>query len=350
MATLPSTMRAFVVSESGDVDKLKLETDVQAPKPSPGFAIIKVKAFGINHAETHMRKGEWTEAMPIIGIECVGVIVSAIPATEGGTTFEPGTHVITLMGGLGRTINGTYAEYTSAPISNIVAVPRVRVVELGWARLAAIPETYATAWTCIMGILDVQPGDKLLVRGATSALGNAAVRLAINNGTIVTATTRNSGRAEGLKSIGVHDVLIEDGVRLSEKLVVEGRKWDKVLELIGNSTVMGSLKLVRRNGRLCLAGWLGGVASVPGDFNPLRDNMPSGVHFSFFMSPVFGEKDWPLTDIPLADIAGQVAAGKLDAQPSRILAFSEEGVREAHKLMEASQAGGKMVVLVDPSV
>ncbi|KAJ7508818.1 GroES-like protein [Mycena galericulata] len=349
--TLPKTMRAIVVEEYGPVEKSLILREVPTPVPAAGFAIIKVKAFGVNHAEMHMRKGEWAEDMPIIGIECVGVVVSALPGTTAsdGAVIAPGTPVVTLMGGLGRTLNGSYAEYTSARVNNVVPVPQALVAKLGWARLAALPETYATAWTCLFSNLDLQQGDRLLVRGATSALGSAAVGMAAEKGAIVSATSRNPERAAaGLKATGAQEVLLEEGGVLSEKLFAEGRKWNKVLDLVGNTTVLGSVNLVRKGGRVCLAGWLGGLDSV--EWNPLKNGMASGVHLSFFASFVFGNDDYPLTGVPLAEIAGMVASGKLEGTPSRVFEFGEQGVREAHRLMEAGQAGGKMVILVDSTL
>ncbi|KAF7338506.1 Alcohol dehydrogenase zinc-binding domain protein [Mycena venus] len=343
-ATLPDTMRAIVLEQFGSPEESFKLKNVPTPTPTPGYAIIKVKAFGINHAEMHMRRGEWAEFMPIIGIECVGIIVSSLPATSSsGAALEPGTPVVTLMGGLGRTINGSYAEYTAAPLTNIVPIPPTLVAQLGWARLGALPETYATAWTCLFRNLDLQPGERLLIRGATSSFGAAAVKLAVHHGAVVSATSRKAERAEALRALGVHEVLLE-GTDLSDHLISEGRKFDKVLELVGNSTFLGSLKLVRRDGKLCLAGFLGGLAPV--EFNPLLQ-MASGVHFSFFGSFVFGNEEFPLTDVPLAEIADLVASGKLEAEPKRVFDFGESGVREAHRVMEAAQAAGKMVVVVD---
>src|ERR1700733_8257979 len=108
-------MKAIVLEGFGDTSHLVIK-EVDKPKPTEGFVLIRIKAFGVNHAEIHMRRGEWAEAMPIIGIECVG-IVEACPTGQ----FAPGTAVAALMGGLGRTINGTYAEYTNAPVSNVVS-------------------------------------------------------------------------------------------------------------------------------------------------------------------------------------------------------------------------------------
>ena len=104
--------------------------------------------------------------------------------------------------------------------------------------------------------------------------------------------------------------------------------------------MLDSLAIVRRGGRVCLAGFLGGLEPMV-DFNPLLQ-MPSGVHFSFFGSFVYGTPAFPLSDVPLQKIANDLAACRYVAKPSRVFAF--EDIEEAHKVMEESRAGGKMVV------
>jgi NADPH:quinone reductase len=240
------------------------------------------------------------------------------------------------MGGLGRTINGSYAEYTRAPVANVALIE----VDLPWAELAAIPETYATAWTCLFRNLKTEKGQTLVIRGATSSLGQAAVNLAANAGTKVIATTRSAARFAMLDGLGVSRAEIE-GPDLSKR-IAEAKHIDAVLDLVGNSTVLDSLAMLRRGGRACLAGWLGGLAPIA-DFNPLAQ-MPSGVDLTFFASFVFGMPGFPLSDVPLQKIAEDVSAGRLKAKPSRVFGFDE--IREAHRVMEANEAGGKMVVVL----
>lgn len=327
-------MKAIVVERYGDPDCLIIK-DTDKPEAKDGFALIRVKAFGVNHAEMHMRQGKWPEAMPIIGIECVG-IVEACPGGE----FKPGTAVATLMGGLGRTINGSYAEYTNAFVRNVISFGSTEP-PLPWDQLAAIPESYATAWTCLFRNLELQKGQKLLIRGATSALGKAAINLAVNHGARVVATTRHPDRNRDLLHLGVEKIE-KEGPDFSERLnLAEEEKFNAIFELVGNSTLLESLTLLRRGGRLCLAGGLGGLAPIS-DFNPLLQ-MASGVHFSFFGSFVFGKPGFPLSDVPLHDIVQMVADGKFQAKPAKVFQFDE--IQEAHRIMEESQANGKMVVL-----
>ncbi|BCF93868.1 MULTISPECIES: zinc-binding alcohol dehydrogenase family protein [Paraburkholderia] len=322
-------MRAIVLEKFGGIDSL-VYTELPEPEPLEGHVVIEIKAFGVNHAEMHMRRGEWAEAAKVSGIECVGIVKSC-----PGGEFPVGAKVAALMGGLGRTINGSYAQYTRAPVSNVALIES----DLPWAELAAIPETYATAWTCLFRNLELTAGQTVVIRGATSSFGQAAVNLAVNAGAKVIATTRNPARFDMLKALGAERVELE-GPDLSKR-IAEAKQIDAVLDLVGNSVILDSLAMLRRGGRACLAGWLGGLAPIA-DFNPLLQ-MASGVYLTFFGSFVFGTPGFPLSDVPLQTIAADVAAGRLKAKPSRVFSFDQ--IHEAHRVMEANEAGGKMVVV-----
>jgi NADPH:quinone reductase-like Zn-dependent oxidoreductase len=323
-------MKAIVIEAHGGPEKLVLR-EVPDPEPKPGHVVIAVKAFGVNHAEAHMRRGEWPESMPISGIECAGVVKA-----DPDGRFAPGQKVVALMGGMGRTINGSYAEYTSVPATNVVRIETT----LPWTTLAAIPESYATAWTCLYGNLDLQPGQTLVVRGATSALGQAAVNVAANADVQVIATTRKAERFASLEAIGARGTMHE-APGLAERLREHHPKGvDTVLDLVGNSAVLESLTLVRRGGRVCEAGWLGGLAPIA-SFNPMLQ-MPSGAHFSLFGSFMFGSPEFPLSAVPFQTIVDKVASGVYKAGPARVFRFDE--IRDAHRLMESGASNGKIVV------
>ena len=322
-------MRAIVLEKFGGLDSLVYK-DIPEPEPKTGHVVIEIRAFGLNHAELHMRRGEWAEAAPVSGIECVGLVKSC-----PGGEFPVGAKVAALMGGLGRTINGSYAEYTRAPASNVALIE----ADLPWAELAAIPETYATAWTCLFRNLEIEKGQLLVIRGGTSSFGQAALKMAVSAGVRVIVTARDRHRFSIVEKLGADCCEIERP-DLS-KHIAEAKKIDRVLNLVGNTVLLDSLAMLRRGGRSCLAGFLGGLAPVP-DFNPLLQ-MSSGVHFSFFGSFVFGTPGFPLSDVPLPQIAADAAAGRLDVKPTRIFRFEE--IREAHRVMETNEARGKIVVV-----
>lgn len=185
-------MRAIVLDGFGGPESLAIK-ELPDPEPRVGHVLIAVKAFGVNHAETHMRKGEWAEAAEVSGIECVGEVFAA-----PGGEFQPGDKVAAFMGGMGRTINGSYAELTLVPATNVVRI----ATDMSWEEFAVIPESYATAWTSLYGNLQIEKGQTLLLRGATSALGQAALNIAANAGLNVIATTRNKARFEKLLGLG----------------------------------------------------------------------------------------------------------------------------------------------------
>src|SRR5207249_5088647 len=222
--TWRTAMRAIVLEKFGGLDSLVYK-EIPDPEPKAGHVLIEIKAFGINHAEMHMRRGEWAEAAEVIGIECVGLVKSC-----PGGEFSLGAKVAALMGGLGRTINGSYADYTRVRASNVALIES----DLPWAELGAMPETYATAWTCLFRNLEIARGQTLVIRGAASSFGQAALNMAADAGVRVIATTRGRERASLLEQLGAARVATA-GPDLSHR-IAEAKKLDAMLGLAGDST------------------------------------------------------------------------------------------------------------------
>ena len=132
-------MRAILRAGFGGPEQLVIR-EIPKPEPKSGHAVIEVKAFGINHAEMHMRKGDWAEIADVSGIECVGVVESC----PGGSS-RPGRKVAALMGGLAGRLTAVTPSRTCLARNK----RRRHRVDLPWEDLAAIPESYATAWTCL---------------------------------------------------------------------------------------------------------------------------------------------------------------------------------------------------------
>jgi NADPH:quinone reductase-like Zn-dependent oxidoreductase len=323
-------MQAITIKHYGGPENLVIGEHPD-PRPQPGHVIIEVKAFGINRAEIYFREGAWGDVAPISGIECVGRVLH-----DPDGVLATGQRVMALMGGMGRSINGSYAEQVSVPSANVIAVN----TDLPWAELAAIPETYATAWTCLHRNLGIRSGQTVLIRGATSALGQAAVNIAVEAGVTTLATTRQQDRFATLAQLGAEPVL--DTPDLSAAIRQRRQSGlDGVFEIVGNSTLVDSLAMVRADGRVCMAGFLGGDEPI-NEFNPLMQ-MPSGVHLSFFASAFsFGNSDYPLSGIPFQTIIQRVQAGVYQATPARVFEFRD--IVAAHQFMESNQANGKIVV------
>jgi NADPH:quinone reductase len=323
-------MQAMVFNQFGGPEELVL-TEIPTPVPENGEVLIKVKALGINRAEVYLRMGLFGEVTPVSGIECVG----QVEYDPSGTLYS-GQTVATITGGMGRTRNGSYAEYTCVPLQNVFPLK----TDLDWATLAAIPESYATAWSCLFANIRISADQVLFVRGGTSALGQAAINIAKQEGVTVLTSTRSESKVVLLTELGATHVLIENG-NLSEAvraLYPDG--IDGVLDLIGNSTLLDSLRMARKGGRVCVAGFLG--SSEPVAFSWLA-NMPFGVDLNAFASLLFGTKDFPHSDVPMQKIVDRVADGIYKARPVKVFPF--ERIPDAHRLMESNSANGKIVVV-----
>jgi NADPH:quinone reductase len=325
-------MKAIVITTHGGPEVLAI-TDLPDPEPQPGEVLIRIRAVGLNHAETYMRSGNWGKVAEVPGIECAGTVVADLSGR-----LAAGTAVVAILGGMGRTRNGSYAELVAVPASNVVPVS----TSLPWTDLVALPEVYATAWAGLHQNLGLRPGQTVLVRGATSSLGQAAVNVAAEYGAVVIATSRRPSRAALLRDIGASEVLMDDG-QLADQVQELGTAVDCVFDLVGNSVLRDSLRIVRPRGRVCQLGFLGGLEPVAG-FDPIAD-LPTGVQLSFYGSAfVLGTQDFPLTEIPLADMIAKAEAGRYQAKPVRVFGFDQ--IVEAHRAMEEGAAGGKMVVAV----
>ncbi|KAH6953528.1 hypothetical protein DER45DRAFT_453757, partial [Fusarium avenaceum] len=201
--------------------------------------------------------------------------------------------------------------------------------------------------------LDLQQGQKILVRGPTSSFGKAAINLAIDTGAIVTATTRSEAKFAALTELRVFESVLQTpnlSGCLHERHNLE--KVGVVLELISNSSFVNSLQLVRRDARGFLAGWLKGLNPIKGPAGPDKSRgfnpplqMESGVYLSLFGSFVFGTEWFPVSDVPLTSTVQKVGVGKIDAKPWRTFSFNE--IHDAHGAIVNREANGNMVVIVE---
>jgi NADPH:quinone reductase len=208
--------------------------------------------------------------------------------------------------------------------------------EMSWEEMGAVPETYFTAFGSLFDCLQVRPADRVLVRGATSALGLAAVQLAKSIGCTVLGTTRQASRLESLRRCGVDWPLLDDesldeGVRAARPDGV-----DKVLELVGPATLRQSMSWLAWHGIACSTGVLGHQFAVEA-FDPIRF-IPNGVYLSSFFSNYPSQRR-------LDEIFGHMTTNHLRPVIARVFRLDEIGL--AHELMETDGAMGKIVVVVD---
>ena len=322
-------MRAYVITEPGGPEKLELK-EVEKPSPRRDWVLIRNRAFGLNRSEWFTRRGDSpTVSFPrVLGIECVGEVVEA---PDGG--LDSGETVAAMMGGMGRQFDGSYAEYVLVPRANVFPLR----TELGWTALAALPEMLQTVHGSLYTGLEIDRARSILVRGATSSIGFSAMALAKNAGLEIVATTRNPSKSDELIAAGATHVVVDDGTLVDKIRSIYPDGIDRVLELIGTTTLLDSLQATRRGGIVCMTGILGGKWTLS-DFHPMGD-VPTGVKLTSYSGEAAD-----ISAEQLQSYVSLVESGKLQLKVGP--KFDFDRLQEAHQLMDKNQANGKIVIEV----
>lgn len=322
------TMKAIVIEKPCSANELKI-SEIPVPKIKSGHVLIKINAFGINRAEIFTRNGlsPSVEFPRVIGIECTGIIEA-----PSDSHFKKGDKVFTLMGGLGREFDGSYAEYTLVPENQVYPL---QLPEENWEILAAYPELYYTAYGSLFKSLKLQNDETLLIRGGTGSVALAAMQLAKSINVKTVATTRDEQKIEFLKENGADYVIIENDNFENQLKSYFPQGIDKVLELIGASTLKSSLKSLKQGGTVCMTGCLGGwiVDSV----EPLVD-IPSESYLTSFDSTTVNKDT-------IRDMFDFIEKYNIKPRISKVFPLEEIGA--AHSFLESNKANGKIVIKVE---
>ena len=320
-------MKAIVINGCCKAEDLQV-SEIPVPEVRPGWVLVKVHAAGLNHSEALLRMFEADNDYintPIVpGIECAGEVAHA-----SDSRLHAGDKVIALMGGMGRSFNGGYAEYALLPAKNVFKIES----SLDWLSLAAVPETYYTAYGSLVVCLLLYARDTLLVRGATSTVGQAAIQLAKAIGATVVAAARRESSFEKLKAIGADYCIIDDG-RISEQTLPS--RPNKILELVGPLTLHDSLRTVSHPGYVCNTGILGNQFTIE-RFDPIK-YIPNGVFLTGFYSNYPTQK---AIDCMMDLIT------KNDIRPLYNKVFTLQEIAQAHTLLECGGAGGKIILKIN---
>lgn len=321
-------MKAAVIKNAGGPENILIE-ERDIPTSKDGWVLIKVRAFGLNRSELMTRKGLSPDVRfpRILGIECVGEVEND-PSGE----FTAGQKVAAFMGGMGRDFDGSYAEYTLLPKSLLIPFES----KLSWTELGAMPEMFQTVYGSLQLALKIQPGETILVRGGTSSIGMLAIQLAKNNGLFVIATTRNPEKTGMLLKNGADRVVIDDGYIMQKVKTDVPDGVNKVLELIGTSTLKDSLACAAPGGIVCMTGMLSEQWSI-NDFAPM-EYIPATVNLT-----VYDSGQIRVNKEHFQQFISDVENALINLSIGRTFKLDE--IAAAHSLMDSNNSGGKIVVI-----
>lgn len=316
-------MRAVVIYEAGGAEQLKLK-EVPIPQVKPGWSLVRIRSFGVNRSEIFTRRGysPSVEFPRILGIECTGLIA----ASTDEKRLPVGQKVISIMGEMGRAFDGSYAQYTLLPNTQIYPVQ----TELSWEDLAAVPETGYTAYGSLVN-MHLSLDAKILIRGATSGTGITALKMIRGKypHASVTGSTRKKEKEEMLKRAGFDEVIVDlDGKLQSDE------KFDRVLDLIGPAALKDTFCHTVCGGIVCSTGELGGQWTMD-DFDPIMDIPDGAMLTSFYSGSVTAERMQKMLDF--------VRKYQVDLHPEKVF-YGLEQVADAHRYLEGKRSFGKTVV------
>lgn len=319
-------MKAIRVHQHGGPEVLQLE-EVPDPQPGPGQVRIRVHAVGVNPVDTYIRAGAYasTPSLPYTpGSDAAGVVDAV---GEGVRDVRPGDRVYTSGG---RT--GAYAALAVYPETGVHFLPEA----VSFAQGAALGVPYATAYRALFQRARANPGEAVLVHGATGGVGIAAVQLARAAGLVVLGTGGTEAGRQLVAEQGAHHVLDHhrDGYRDDVRELTDGRGPDIVLEMLANVNLGHDLGLIAPGGRVVVIGSRGTVEINPRDLMS-RDGLVLGMS-------LFNASEQEMATIHAALGAG-LENGTLRPVVDR--EFSLADAAQAHEAVMESGSAGKIVLI-----
>jgi NADPH:quinone reductase-like Zn-dependent oxidoreductase len=319
----------------GGPEVLQIE-DVPVPPPGKGEVQIKVKAIGLNRAESMFRRGQYLENPKLparLGYEAAGTVSAIGPGVQG---FKVGDAVSTIPS-FSQNDYGIYGELANVPVHAVTHHP----ASLPWEAAAAVWMQYITAYGALIDIGKLKKGETVLIPAASSSVGLAAIQIANKVGAIPVALTRGSSKRPALKEAGAAHVIVTDEQDLvKEVMSITGNKGGRMaFDPVGGPTLKKLVDATARSGIIFLYGALSPepttlpLHQVLGKWITIRGY----VMFEIARDPARLEQAKKFINDGLAN-------GSL--KPLIAKTFPLDQIVEAHRYLESNQQIGKIVVTV----
>lgn len=342
-------MKAIVLHQPGGPEKL-VWSELPTPQPKRNEVLVKISHAAVNHLDFWVRQGNpaYSVTLPhILGADGAGVVEALGPEAEGVSVGDRVTILPALSCGqctfclkdqdnqcvnfeiLGAKRHGTYAEYAAVPDCNVMPIPD----SLSFEEAAAFPLSYLTAWHMVLGRAQLKPKETIVVMGAGSGVGVAAIQIAQWKGAQVYGITSHAEKANELKSLGAHETFTGDLAKLPAWVLerTEGRGADVVFEHVGPATWEASMKSVSKYGRIVTCG------ATTGPTVNLELRSLFGRDVSILGARMGTQKEFQ-------ELARVVFRGGI--KPKIYQVFPMEQAQQAHAAMEEQKQLGKILLKI----
>ncbi|MDP3766271.1 MAG: zinc-binding dehydrogenase [Nanoarchaeota archaeon] len=339
-------MKAIVLHSKGNADQLKYE-EVETPKINDDEVLVKIKAASVNHLDIWIREGNVPAHYPVIlGCEGAGdvaetgknvngfkkgdkvVVMPSIPCRQCEYCLAGSDNLCKNLKRIGITVNGCYAEYTKAPLQNLLLMND----KINYEEAASVPITFGTAYRVLISLAKIKPGETVLVQAAGSGVGTAAIQIAKLAGANVIAAAGNDEKLDKAKSLGA-DLLVNyhrnQNFDEEVRYLTNGNGVDVVVEQIGGNILPKSLNCLKKGGRLFTLGTTAG--------NKIEIDIQHFYRNNLTMMGTSGT-----THREVKEVFELVKEGKL--KPIIDRAFPLKDASLAHKYMEERRNFGKIVL------
>lgn len=340
-------MKAVLLYEHGESGKLVYE-DVLKPLPGAKEVLVKVEACAMNHLDVWVRQGLPGVSFPlpmILGSDAAGVVSelgAGVDSVQIGAKvmIAPGLscgHCIPCLSGadnhcksygiLGENRNGTYAEYVSVPVQNLIPMPE----HLSFGEAASIPLVFQTAWHMLVTRAQIKPGEDVLILGAGSGVGSAGIQIAKLFGARVITTVGHDEKIPKAFELGADHVIqhTKQDFAAEVRRITERKGVEVVFEHIGSATWEKSCRVLAHHGRLVICGATTGFEAKI-DLRHLFFRQLS------LLGSTMGSKGELLAMMPL------FTQKRLRPVLDRVFPLS--AVQEAHRYLEERKTFGKVVL------
>ncbi|WP_102160481.1 NAD(P)H-quinone oxidoreductase [Zhihengliuella halotolerans] len=332
-------MRAVEYTEAGGPDVINVATR-PVPQPGPGEVLIKVAAAGLNRADVAQRRGVYPPPAgesDIPGLEVSGTVVERGPGVQIGQGYDDGAHVCALLAA------GGYAEYVVAPVAQTVPVPAgVSLVDA-----AGLPEAAATVWSNLVMEAGIEPGERLLVHGASGGIGSAAIQIMTAYGVDVAVTGSTAGKLEYARELGA-DVVIDYGAEDFVERIREATNdrdepgADVILDVVGAKYLERNVEALGTGGRLVVIGMTGG-ARAELDLSKLMARRGRIIATTLRARPA--EEKARIMQEVREHVWPMITHKHLTVTTDRVFGLSQ--AREAHEYFDSGEHRGKVLLVVD---